>query len=559
MKRFADRLSLLFCAFAMALFIMLALCYPKEALADEEVYYDGESDQFAVTVTWEVENGHSDEGNYIKVCYYQPFNGSYFADSFVYYEIGHRSAETEGMRSKTFYLPGPPSQITMSVYGSATDHTQYYIKKVEVEPLKQRDIPDLPEKFTLWEGKFGCSVATMFTNTIACDLYLTDGKPSFSNWYDPSSYREAVFGDNKFNETYDYFETGCSAPRIVYDDSEGVSCDGYGVAWPLYEPSHHGTNKETAALLVTQESTVYGTALADPAYEVHDGAQTTISYKGTMFSGEEYESPAKPTQAGAYAVFVTEETADTIYAGSAAFTIRKADPTVTAPTARTLTCNGQEQELVEAGEASGGTMLYALGEEGSAPQTGWDEKIPTGIDAQTYHVWYMVAGDANHNNSEPASVAVTIAEPAKVTYSCTGGAGTTWTKGSTDGLTMTFKRSDGTAEDTTFTHFKSVSVDGKDLKDSDFTAVKGSVVITVQPAYLKGLSAGKHTLEATFDDGAATADFTVAEAASDTDANTSKAKSATLPKTGDPTSVTALVYLTVSGAALALAGMRRRR
>ena len=48
-------------------------------------------------------------------------------------------------------------------------------------------------------------------------------------------------------------------------------------------------------------------------------------------------------------------------------------------------------------------MQYSLTENGTYSQV-----IPTGTDAGTYTVWYRVIGDANHNDTAPASVAVSI-------------------------------------------------------------------------------------------------------------------------------------------------------
>uniref|UniRef100_UPI0004857528 beta strand repeat-containing protein n=1 Tax=Eubacterium cellulosolvens TaxID=29322 RepID=UPI0004857528 len=90
-------------------------------------------------------------------------------------------------------------------------------------------------------------------------------------------------------------------------------------------------------------------------------------------------------------------------------TTNKAAPTVTAPTAKTLTYAGTAQELVNAGSTTGGTMQYALGTatEATGPYT---TSIPTATDVGTYYVWYMVIGDENHVDSEPASVTVAITE-----------------------------------------------------------------------------------------------------------------------------------------------------
>ena len=73
-----------------------------------------------------------------------------------------------------------------------------------------------------------------------------------------------------------------------------------------------------------------------------------------------------------------------------------------APAANALSYNGEAQELVTAGTAEGGTMEYSLDGED------FIEDIPVGADEGEYTVWYMVAGDENHEDSAPASVKVTI-------------------------------------------------------------------------------------------------------------------------------------------------------
>ena len=81
----------------------------------------------------------------------------------------------------------------------------------------------------------------------------------------------------------------------------------------------------------------------------------------------------------------------------------KQDPTYTAPTAKTgLIYNGQEQELITPGSATGGTMQYKLG--GGRYST----ELPKSTNAGTYTVYYKVMGDASHNNTEEKSIKVTI-------------------------------------------------------------------------------------------------------------------------------------------------------
>lgn len=89
-----------------------------------------------------------------------------------------------------------------------------------------------------------------------------------------------------------------------------------------------------------------------------------------------------------------------------AFTIRKAAPEVTSPTAVTgLVFNGSAQQLVNAGEVTGGTMQYSLDGEH------WSADLPTGTDAGEYGIYYRVVGDANHSDVEPQGpISVCIAK-----------------------------------------------------------------------------------------------------------------------------------------------------
>ena len=86
------------------------------------------------------------------------------------------------------------------------------------------------------------------------------------------------------------------------------------------------------------------------------------------------------------------------------FEVEKAASTVTtAPAAQKLTYTGEDQHLVTAGSTSDGELVYSLEKEGT-----YTPAIPTGKAAQEYTVWYKVKGDANHKDSEPASVTATI-------------------------------------------------------------------------------------------------------------------------------------------------------
>ena len=119
---------------------------------------------------------------------------------------------------------------------------------------------------------------------------------------------------------------------------------------------------------------------------------------------------------------------------------------ITAPAANALTYNGNDQALITAGSVtSGGTMQYSLTENGT-----YSQNIPVGTDAGTYTVWYRVIGDANHNDTAPASVAVSIGKkPLTIT-----------------GVTAASKPYDGTTNaDITSVTFDNVTLN----RDTDYT------------------------------------------------------------------------------------------
>ena len=146
-----------------------------------------------------------------------------------------------------------------------------------------------------------------------------------------------------------------------------------------------------------------------------------------------------------------------------------------------------------------------------------------------------------------------------VTYSIVGSTPLTWVKNSIKAVTITVKRSEDDAS--CFSHFTGVEIDGKELtKDTDYTAVSGSTVVTLKTAALRKLSTGDHTVTVNFDDGKAETKLTVTNTSGGSSSsqsgsgsgsasakNTSKTKAA---KTADTANVGA--WLTIAAAALIL-------
>ena len=164
----------------------------------------------------------------------------------------------------------------------------------------------------------------------------------------------------------------------------------------------------TGTLLVNVKKESGTGAVSFQWYKVEDGQATAV---GSATTKNQFDLSALKLSAGNH-TFRFSATCDGYKKMSQdiAVTVQKADirsGLITPPIAQeNLTYTGQEQALITAGSVtSGGTMQYSLTENGT-----YSQDIPTGTDAGAYTVWYRVIGDANHNDTAPASVAVRIGQ-----------------------------------------------------------------------------------------------------------------------------------------------------
>ena len=141
-------------------------------------------------------------------------------------------------------------------------------------------------------------------------------------------------------------------------------------------------------------------------YKVEDGNATAV---GSATTKNQFDLSAQKLSAGRH-TFRFSATCNGYekISKDIVVTVEKASigaSRITPPTAQeNLTYTGQEQALITAGSVtSGGTMQYSLTENGT-----YSQNIPIGTNAGTYTVWYRVIGDANHNDTVPASVAVSM-------------------------------------------------------------------------------------------------------------------------------------------------------
>nr|MCR5349591.1 hypothetical protein [Acholeplasmatales bacterium] len=130
----------------------------------------------------------------------------------------------------------------------------------------------------------------------------------------------------------------------------------------------------------------------------------TIEYKGENDSSYTTTVPTKP---GNYTVKVSVAQSATYSKASATanFTIYKATPNVTAPTANSgLVYTSEAQALVTAGATTGGQLQYSL------DGTTYNITIPTAINAGTYTVYYKVEADNNYTGIEADTLEIIISK-----------------------------------------------------------------------------------------------------------------------------------------------------
>ena len=188
----------------------------------------------------------------------------------------------------------------------------------------------------------------------------------------------------------------------------------YTVTYKVVADGNHSADSTTTGSVtvtispkqvVSPEITVSGSYTYDGTEHKPLAGAVTVKDDGTIIPSGEYTlSYRNNVNAGTATVIVSDKNAGNYTVnGTAAFEIERAVATSTAPTNLGNPYNNTEQELVQAGGTSDGTMVYSLSNTGT-----YSPDIPTGKAVGSYPVWYKVLGDSNHKDSAPASVSASI-------------------------------------------------------------------------------------------------------------------------------------------------------
>ena len=259
------------------------------------------------------------------------------------------------------------------------------------------------------------------------------------------------------------------------------------------DDSHSNLEAEAPISVTVAKADVTVTApTAKTGLEYNGSAQELIA-AGTVSVGtmqykvgesEWSENIPTATNAGTYTVeykVVVDDNYNEPQGGSVEVVIAKANATVTAPTAKTLTYTGSAQELINAGSVIGGKMQYKVGE------GEWSENIPTETNAGTYTVEYRVVADGNHNAADGGEVKVTIAKAevtvtaptAKTELAYTGEAQELINAGTVTGGKMQYKLSTETEWSDnipTATNAGDYTVEYRVVADDNHNAAEGGTV-----------------------------------------------------------------------------------
>ena len=214
--------------------------------------------------------------------------------------------------------------------------------------------------------------------------------------------------------------------NYLADLPTGITAGSYTVYYKVEGDGNHADSevKTVTVVIDKKEVAVSGIAAVDKVYDGTTAA--TLNYDAVVFEGLVQGDVLTVTAKGIFVdanagkdkqVTISELKLDGQSIGNyqlaaegqqtiATATISKAACVVAkAPVPSELTYTGAPQALAEAGDATDGVMQYSLDKAGS-----FSPAIPTGIEAGTYTLYYYVAGDQNHEDTDVESISITIKE-----------------------------------------------------------------------------------------------------------------------------------------------------
>lgn len=312
-------------------------------------------------------------------------------------------------------------------------------------------------------------------------------------------------------------------------------------------------------LLTFAENPVTKTFGDDPFINRLSGVKTYVTYavtEGAEVAEIAPDGTVTIKAAGEAVITATAVETEAVAGATASYTLKveKAPSGIIPPEVKPgLVDIGAPQELVTAGTALGGDLLYAVTREKIPPyENEYSPLIPRETDAGLYFVWYRVKGDGNHLDTPPAFLLVTISD--ELVYQAVSGAGQNHVRGSGLDAVFTLK---GTPKDNAYEAMAEARVGGAVLLENSYTRARGSLILTLKAGYLDTLATGPQTLSVLFENNQQVdIPFTVSEAPRE---EASPAPEPEVPKTGDGGNPALWLGLVVAGVGLAVLLVFRRK
>ena len=219
-----------------------------------------------------------------------------------------------------------------------------------------------------------------------------------------------------------------------------------------YEVATSAANEEIDVEPSVASNPTYNGSSRSPSWNNYDSTKLTISGDTSATNQGTYTVGFTPKKGYVWASTLDRRI---VYK---TWTLNPTTPTITAPTAKTLTYTGSSQTLVNAGSTTFGTLLYAMVTSGSsAPaSSAYVSSLPSAINAGSYDIYCRVDADATNGNW----TAVAAAKKCTVTISKAA---------NTMSLSKTSITLNSTTKSTTFTI--SGNYDGTLSVSSDNTSV----------------------------------------------------------------------------------------
>ena len=296
-----------------------------------------------------------------------------------------------------------------------------------------------------WAQEQSETIATTDNNIVEGTHFTISNGGEYADEVGMCAYGGGITVTSKNGETITKVVISCTyGPDCVDDDNTSVSSGTKEITNGGLTITVTGVNASTFTFTCSDDGAQFGQfvvyyteapAPAPAGYAVSLKAETADEGNWTAKAGEgDYQALPLEGVAAGTAVSVKYNGTKKVKSVKAKKKAAKPAATVTtAPTAKTGVKAGQNEAIVNAGTAEGGTMMYMVNATQPASTDGFSATVPTaeGLTAGTYYVWYYVKADDSHTDSEISATGIEVTIAAAETT-------VTWTTAQMNGEFMVY-------------------------------------------------------------------------------------------------------------------------